>query len=129
MSKEIHQTLPDNGGIYQVVSKTWTQAVATLLGALVLGFCFLGWQLRGTVEALQATQLQTEKWKQRSQAMDEMLLNRAIVQKWTYEQACDYAKSLGKVCLENPIWWADPAKYPLIANDPSGTGLFPKENK
>lgn len=67
---------------------------------------------------------------ERRKAFDEMLTKRARVQQWTYKQVCDNVKSQGRECLDNPEWWADPKRYPLLTGaDGAGSGLLPPENK
>lgn len=71
--------------------------------------------------------LSREKSKQRAAALGDIINDRSSTQVYSYNKACEYAKEKGQACLVNTKWYADPDKYPLIAHDPMGVGLFPPE--
>lgn len=124
----LHTTATDDEtGAKLTVVKTKTMhivlglAIASLIINVVV--MMILWEYTGRTNEVVS---ETEKQKQRNAAMDEMLLNRAESQKFSYKWACEVAKQKGELCLDSPVWWADPNKYPLLKNDPTGTGLFPR---
>lgn len=126
----IHVT--DNEGytnVYKVVSHYWTTAMTILVVAELILICFLIYMAFTNRAYIHSLGKQDEIQSKRNAAMDEMLLKRAESQIFSYTQACDYAKSKGESCLENPKWWANPENYPELQNQPSGTGLFPQREE
>jgi hypothetical protein len=116
----IHQTETQSSD-YAMVSRTWRTTI-NFVGT----FCLL-MIAAGNYNNVQALRKAEKVQSERNRAMDEMLLQRARNQQFSYNMACRYAKENNLLCLEDPQWWADPKNYPSISNDPSGTGLFPKE--
>lgn len=109
----------------QITSKgLFALAIVNFLVSLIIAALLIG-----NIRAIRDVTDFNSKLTQRNQAMDEMLYHRAEIQQWMYERICEHQKAENKPCYTNPQWWADPKKYPLIANDPSGTGLFPQDIK
>lgn len=126
-----HLTLTDSdGNKYKVVSSNWLKVT---LGIAVFNFLILigiTAALLDNVQAVQNALSITEKVSQRNAALSDIAASRAVANIWAFEKTCELIKKQGQECLPNPKWYADPAKYPLIANDIAGVGLFPpKENK
>jgi hypothetical protein len=122
-----HTTLGDMTQTVKVVSSFWMSSVTILVGILIILVLFLLAVVITNRITLEELATQSEVQRQRNLALDEMLLKRATVQRWTFLQACAYAQSKGQVCPENPQWWADPLRYPALINNESGTGLFPPQ--
>lgn len=126
-----NQTLTDSAGNkYKVVSSNWLKVTA---GIAIFNFLILigiTAALLDNVQAVQSTLQITDKVSQRNAALGDIAASRALANIWAYEKTCELVKKQGQECLPNPKWYADPAKYPLIANDIAGVGLFPpKETK
>jgi hypothetical protein len=124
-----HTTLDNMGPAMNVVSSFWMNSVTVLVGVLVVLVLFLLAIVITNRLTLEELTQQSEVQRQRNLAMDEMLLKRATVQRWSFLQACEYARSKGQTCPENPQWWADPMKYPALIDNESGTGLFPPQGQ
>lgn len=129
----IHQTLTDNeGNEYRVVSSNWLKGTVVIIIINFVALISVTALLLDNVHSVNTALNFNERISQRNKAMDEMLFNRAELQQWTYFNVCEYvAKPKQLPCLQNPQWWATPdkEKYSLIIDDPSGSGLFPKEKK
>ena len=122
----IHRTLTDSdGNTYKVVSSRWLRVLTAIAAGnfviLILIVAVLIENARTINEEVQYT----NKAGQRNAALNEIAEGRAIALRWTYEQVCEKAQEAGKKCVEGVQWYADPSKYPLIANDPAGSGIFP----
>jgi hypothetical protein len=128
VEKEVHLT--DSGGkpiTYVIISKKWKHMVTALLYCNLVFLFALMIAVYKNIVRLDDGEKSTAIMRERNRAMDEMLVNRAKSQEWVFKETCDRAKKEGRMCFENPQWWADPAKYPHLVNDPDGTGLFPKK--
>ena len=125
-----YRKIEANSRTYTVVPDWWRGLITVLM---VIGTIVIVAILALLIDArqkLEDFQRFNNLTMYRRAALDEMLTQRAKVQKWTYEQACNFAKSRQEPCLDNPQWWADPKKYPmLIGKDGPGAGLFPEEVK
>lgn len=126
MSKDIHKTLTDpEGNSYRIYPSWW---IKWLTGIASINFIVLvliiAWLIDNT-QTIQSTLDYTEKGRQRNLAIQDFAEGRLKANMWTYEKVCEMAKKLNEPCLDSPKWYADPTKYPLIANDPMGAGLFP----
>lgn len=128
--KGIHKTLTDDEGqTYKLVPANWVKMMTVLVFIELFGLAILllvAITNRATITTLTNT---NEIQRQRNLATDEMLLRRAEVQKWTYEQVCKLVIERGEKCYPDPRWWADRNKYPALVNDPDaqGSGLFPRD--
>lgn len=134
MSELIHITDDtDEASSYCVISKN---LIRMMTGLLILCFvCLLGLALIAIANRLLIIDTKNladnlESYliiqEQRNLAIDELLLKRASIQIFSYNKACQYAREKGEACLDNPQLWADVEKYPLLKNNKSGSGLFPK---
>lgn len=127
-----HKTLTDiEGNKYTIVASWWMKALTIVAIVNFLILMIIVAVLIDNYRDIDTTLKVTDKTQQRNQALGDIAASRAVANKWAFEKTCELViKSLGQPCMENPIWYADPAKYPLIATDPAGAGLFPpKENK
>ncbi len=128
----IHRTLTDDTGeVFEVVSQRWVWVITGLISVQLFGLAILLVLVITNRGRISEIDTRNEIQRQRNLAMDEMLVNRARVQRWTYERICEMEKAHGRSCLDNPQWWADRNKYPALANDPDaqGSGLFPREKE
>lgn len=126
MTSSIHSTLTDKAGrTYKIVSSRWLWAL-TIMSAInfaVLVFIIAG--LIDNVHRVEEALSFSDRMNQRNAALGDIAASRAVANIWAYEKTCELIKKEGQQCLQNPKWYADPAKYPLIVNDPAGAGLFP----
>lgn len=124
------RTLTDSkGNTYRIISNRWMQALTALciLNFVVLMLIIAG--LIDNVRRVEQTMSFSDKMDQRNRALGDMVEKRVTANIWSFNTVCTLAKKDGMPCMENPQWYADPAKYPLIADDPFGAGLFPPKEK
>lgn len=125
MEAIIHKTLTDElGRTYKVVSSQWLRALTAVAVINFIVLIAITAVLIENSQSIQNTMNFTAKVAQRNAASAEVAESRLKANMWAFQQACEAAKRHGEVCME-AVWYADPAKYPLIANDPTGAGVFP----
>lgn len=132
MRGELHKTLTDDDGkMYKLVPPNWLHVITALVLAQLVGIGVLGLIAYSNRIRISHLNDKNEIQRQRNLATDEMLLRRAQVQQWTYEQVCKQIEADGGKCLTDPKWWADRNKYPALASDPDaqGSGLFPRDSQ
>lgn len=117
------------GNTYRIVANWWMKGLTALclLNFVILMLIVAG--LIDNIRRVEDTMSFSSKFEQRQLALSDMANSRVEAEKWAYEAECREVKSRGQECMTDPKWYADPAKYPLIANDPMGAGLFPPNNK
>jgi hypothetical protein len=126
MITSIHKTLTDvDGNSYKVVSSKWLRVLTAIAAANFIILVLIVAVLIDNIRTINNEVIHTNKLGQRNRALSEIAASRAISAQWTYHKVCEDVKRRGEDCLENPKWYADPDKYPLIADDPMGAGLFP----
>ena len=122
----IHQTLTDDkGNTYRVVKNWWLQALTAIA---ILNFIIVLLILAGLIDNVRAVDEALNfkaKTSQRENAINEMIVNRTEIMQRMYLELCELDKEKAEPCQIRNNWWADPARYPLIANDPEHTALFP----
>lgn len=114
----------DRGNTYRIVSNWWMKGLTCLC---LLNFFILMLIVAGLIDNIRRVEDAmsfSNKFEQRQKALSDMANSRVEAEKWGFDKICDAQKLKGQTCPE-PKWYADPAKYPLIADDPMGAGLFP----
>lgn len=125
MEAIIHKTLTDElGRTYKVVSSQWLRALTAVAITNFVILVAITAVLIQNSQSIQDTMNFTAKVAQRNAASAEVAESRLKANMWAFQQACEAVKRNGGACME-AIWYADPAKYPLIADDPTGAGVFP----
>lgn len=123
---DIHKTRPPQKGPTYTVSRRWMNVVSLFIGIGVLATLLMATTLYKLNGQLERETNQTLIWKQRTDAMNELLRNRERIGRFTYQWACREAKLNNENCLVNPTWRVDPGKYPLLQNDlATGQAFFP----
>lgn len=111
---------------YKVVSRIWLNAMTAVA---IINFLVVMGLTATLIDVLHAVDKSTEFneiTRQRHRATDEMLQRRARIQQWNFQNVCVMMQERNQPCLDNPQWWADPSRYPLLQNEyRSGSGLFP----
>lgn len=122
----IHETLSDEAGTkYRVVKTSWLKAVmAIAVIEFILIFAIIA-GLIDNIRAVEDTLKYSTKMSQRNAAITELLMNRTVIQQQMFLTLCEMDNLRAEPCLIRDNWWADPAKYPLIADDPESISLFP----
>ncbi len=130
MNDAVHKTLTDaKGNTYRVVASWWLKALTGMaLFNFIILMCIIAVVL-DNMQAIQATTTYGAKFNQRNAAIADVIQGRTEANIWSFTTVCYLAERAGKECLKNPTWYADPKKYPLIANDDAGAGLFPPMEK
>lgn len=122
----IHKTLTDrDGNTYRIVESRWLKALTI---ASVINFTILMLIIAGLIDNIRRVEIAmtfSDKWGQRASALSDIAASRAEANIWAFNKTCEWVKSIGQQCMQNPVWYADPKKYPLIVDDPAGAGLFP----
>lgn len=127
----IHQSIAPQDDSY-VISSWLMYMIVGLIFLGLIGIAVSGWVIWNMSVQMENFAEFNEVTIERRKAFDEMLTKRARVQKWTYDKTCEYVKSQGRDCLDNPEFWADPKKYPKLTEDitkQAGSGLLPPENQ
>jgi hypothetical protein len=126
MTTQIHKTLTDkDGNTYRIVESWWLKAltIASIVNFVILMLIIAG--LIDNVRRVEIAMTFSDKWAQRNGALSDIAASRAEANIWAFKKTCEWVLSQGQKCFENPQWYADPKKYPLIVDDPAGAGLFP----
>jgi len=127
----IHQTLTDENGIqYRVVKSSWLKVVT---GIAIIEFILIFAIIAGLIDNIRAvedTLKYSTKMSQRNAAITELLMNRTVIQQQMFLTLCEMDTLRAEPCvIRDNNWWADPEKYPLIADDPESVSLFPPKKK
>lgn len=113
------------GNTYRIVANGWMRGLTALC---LLNFLILMLIVAGLIDNIRRVDYAmsfNSKFDQRQKALSEMASSRVEAEVWAFTKICEELKAKGQECMQNPKWYADPAKYPLIADDPMGAGLFP----
>lgn len=124
MEQQIHKTLFDrDNNAYRVIKTNWYRL---LIGASVTQFVLLFIIVAGLIDnyrALESMTNSTSKFLQRNHAINDIMVQRTLIQQKMFLDICKLKGDT--TCAITSEWWADPKRYPLIADDPDSIALFP----